>query len=217
MMKLFKLLSASALMLGAVTVSNAQDNASNSQSMAPSFGIKGGVNFATVNGDFDSPDSRTSFHAGVFGEFPVAEIFSIQVEALYSGQGFEFDTPSGFLGTDRQKVEYQLDYINVPVLAKFYLFEGFSIEAGPQFSFLVNEEIDSAPNDDAGDNNTDEAKTFEFGVAGGVTFQTSMGLFATARYTQGITDVLKERRFEGENVRNSINNGVFQLGIGYKF
>ncbi len=216
-MKLFKLLSASALMLGAVTVSNAQDNASNSQSMAPSVGVKGGVNFATVHGDVDSPDSRTSFHVGVFGEFPVAEIFSLQVEALYSGQGFEYTTPR-VLGFGGDKVEYQLDYINVPVLAKFYLFEGFSVEAGPQFSFLVNEEIDSAPNDDAGDLDTDEAKTFEFGVAGGLTFQTSMGLFATARYTQGLTDVLKERRgADGENTGNSINNGVFQLGIGYKF
>ena len=216
-MKLFKLLSVSALLIGAVATSNAQDNASNSQSMAPSFGVKGGVNFATVNGDFDSPDSRTSFHAGVFAEFPVAEIFSLQVEALYSGQGFEYTTPR-VLGFGGDKVEYQLDYINVPVLAKFYLFEGFSVEAGPQFSFLVNEEVDSDPTGDGGDTNTDEAKTFEFGVAGGVTFQTSMGLFATARYTQGLTDVLKERRdTNGDNVENSINNGVFQIGIGYKF
>ncbi|MXN89677.1 outer membrane beta-barrel protein [Flavobacterium sp. Sd200] len=216
-MKLFKLLSVSALLMGAVTVSNAQEDASNSSSMSPSFGVKGGVNFATVNGDFDSPDSRTSFHAGVFGEFPVAEIFSLQVEALYSGQGFEYTTPE-FLGVGGDKVEYQLDYINVPVLAKFYILEGLSVEAGPQFSFLVNEEIDSRPNDDAGDTDTDEAKTFEFGVAGGITFQTPMGLFATARYTQGLTDVLKERRgIDGENINNSINNGVFQIGIGFKF
>jgi hypothetical protein len=53
--------------------------------MACSFGVKGGVNLATINGDIDSPDSRTSFHAGVFAEFSVAQIFSIQVEALYSG------------------------------------------------------------------------------------------------------------------------------------
>jgi len=208
-MKLFKLLSASALMLGAVAVSNAQEDASNSDSMSPSFGVKGGVNFATVTGDdFDSPDSRTSFHVGVFGEFPIAEIFSIQVEALYSGQGFD----ANFNGPDGDKAEVQLDYISVPVLAKFYIVKGLSIEAGPQFSFLVNDEFDFNPNSDNGDinlgDNGVDTQTFEFGVAGGLTFQTEMGLFATARYNQGITDVIKD-----VNVKNS----VFQLGIGFKF
>ncbi|KGO92879.1 porin family protein [Flavobacterium subsaxonicum] len=206
-MKLFKLLSVGALMLGTVAVSNAQEDASNADSMAVSFGVKGGVNFATLNGDIESPDSRTSFHVGVLAEFPIAEIFSIQAEALYSGQGAEFD----FEGSDGDKAELQLDYINVPVLAKFYLFEGFSIEAGPQFSFLLNDEIDFNPNSNSGDSPTpfrDSLKTFEVGVAGGVTFQTAMGLFATARYNQGITDIADDI-----NVQNS----VFQLGVGYKF
>lgn len=205
-MKLLKLLTVGAFIMGA-TVATAQDNGSNSQSMAVSFGVKGGVNLATINGDIDSPDSRTSFHAGVFAEFPVAEIFSVQVEALYSGQGAQFD----FEGSDGDKAELQLDYINVPVLAKFYLFKGFSVEAGPQFSFLLNDEIDLNPNSNGGDSPTpfrDDLKTFEFGVAGGVTFQTDMGLFATARYIQGITDIADD-----VNVQNS----VFQIGIGYKF
>lgn len=199
-------------MLGAVTFTNAQDNASNMNSMAVSFGVKGGVNFATITGDdFDSPDSRTSFHVGALAEFPVAEIFSVQVEALYSGQGFESDIDGDLFGGDG-KIEYQLDYINVPVLAKFYLIEGLSIEAGPQFSFKVNEEIDINPNGDDGDfplDDTDyEAKDFEFGIAAGLTFQTDMGLFATGRYNLGVTDII-----EDSDARNS----VFQIGIGYKF
>jgi len=207
-MKLFKFLTAGALMFGAVSVTSAQEDASNSSSMSPSFGVKGGVNFATVSGDdFDSPDSRTSFHVGVFGEFPIAEIFSIQVEALYSGQGFESDIDGGVFGGNG-KVEYQLDYINVPVLAKFYIVEGLSLEAGPQFSFKVNEEIDTDANNDPGDFDLDEAESFEFGVSGGLSFQTSMGLFATARYNQGITDIIKDR---------DVKNSVFQLGIGFKF
>lgn len=204
-MKLFKLFSASALMLGAVAASNAQEDASNMDSMAISFGVKGGVNFATVTGnDVDSPDSRTSFHVGVVAEFPLADIFSIQAEALYSGQGFDFD----FEGPDGDKVELQLDYINVPVLAKVYVTKGLSIEAGPQFSFLVNEEVDLNPNSDDGDFDMDEAETFEFGVAAGLTFQTEMGLFATGRYNVGLTEIYKDV---------DAKNSVFQLGIGYKF
>lgn len=205
MMKLFKLFSVSALFIGAVAVSNAQEDASNKDSMALSFGVKGGVNFATVSGsDVDSPDSRTSFHVGLVGEMPIADIFSIQVEALYSGQGFEFD----FEGPDGDKAEFQLDYINVPVLAKVYVIKGLSIEAGPQFSFLINEEADLNPNSDDGDFNLDEAETFEFGVAAGLTFQTEMGLFATGRYNVGLTEIYQDI---------DAKNSVFQLGIGYKF
>lgn len=195
-----------------VAISASAQEADNTRSMSPSFGVKGGVNFATVNGDgFDSPDSRTSFHVGALAEFPLAEMFSVQVEALYSGQGFEYNYNLPIVGS--QTVEYQLDYINVPVLAKVYLFKGFSLEAGPQFSFLVNEEIDSAPNDNEGDTNTDNAKDFEFGFAGGVTFQTDMGLFATARYNQGVTEIFEDR----ENADNKASNSVFQIGIGFKF
>lgn len=209
MMKLFKLFTVSAFMLGTVAVSNAQDNnASNANSMDVSFGVKGGVNFATVTGDdFDSPDSRTSFHVGLLAEFPLNDMFSIQAEALYSGQGFESDVDGGIIGGDG-KVEYQLDYINVPVLAKVYVVEGLSLEVGPQFSFKVNEEIDSDPNDDPGDLDLDEAESFDFGLAGGLTFQTNMGLFATGRYTIGLTDIIQDV---------DAKNAVFQLGIGYKF
>jgi len=205
MKNLFRTLSVSALLL-AGAVGYAQDP-SNSD-MSPSFGVKGGVNFATVTGDdFDSPDSRTSFHAGVFAEFPLASIFSIQVEALYSGQGFKTDVNGGIFGGNG-KVEYQLDYINVPVLAKIYLIEGLSIEAGPQFSFKVNEEIDADANADGGDLDVNEAEDFDFGVAAGLTFQTKMGLFASGRYTLGVTDIIKDQ---------DVKNSVFQLGLGYKF
>jgi hypothetical protein len=208
-MKLFKFFTVSALVLGTVITAQAQEDASNADSMSASFGVKGGVNFATLNGDdIDSPDSRTSFHVGVFAELPVTSMFSVQAEALYSGQGAE----ANFSGSDGDKAELQLDYINVPVLAKFYIIEGLSIEAGPQFSFLVNDEFDFNPNSNDGDIDLEdspfEAKSFEFGVAGGLTFQTSMGLFATARYIQGVTDVYDDA---------DIKNSNFQLGIGFKF
>lgn len=204
MKRLIKLFSAGILMIGAITTTNAQS----SDALTPSFGIKGGVNFASITGDdFDSPDSRTSFHVGLLAEFPLTEMFSLQAEALYSGQGFESDVDGEIFGGEG-KVEYQLDYINVPVLAKVYILDGLSIEAGPQFGFKVNEEIDANANADDGDLNLDEAEDFDFGVAAGVTFETPMGLFATGRYTQGFTDIVNNR---------DVKNSVFQIGVGYKF
>lgn len=206
-MKLLKKITAGTMILATAITANAQE-ADNTRSMSPSFGVKGGVNFATITGnDFDSPDSRTSFHVGALAEFPIAEIFSVQVEALYSGQGFESDIDGSIFGGDG-KAEYQLDYINVPVLAKLYVTRGLSFEVGPQFSFKVNEEIDFDANGNNGDIDLNEAKDFEFGVAAGLTFQTDMGLFATGRYNYGLTEIIED---------TDAKNSVFQIGIGYKF
>lgn len=212
-MKSLKFLGAAAILFVGTTAM-AQDKVDNTADRSLSFGVKGGVNFATVTGgeNFNTPDSRTSFHVGLVGEMPVADIFSLQLEALYSGQGFQTD----IRGTDGDKAEWQLDYINVPVLAKFYIVKGLSVEAGPQFSFLVNEEFDYNPNSGDGDidpnNSAFDAKNFEFGVAGGLTFQTEFGLFATGRYNYGFTEIFKKESGFGD-----AHNSVFQIGVGYKF
>jgi hypothetical protein len=99
------------------------------------FGAKGGLNFTNMTSDgFDDNNSRTGFHLGLLAEIPLTERFSVQPEVLYSTQG----TEARRLGVTG---EYQLDYIQVPVIAKFYLIEGLALEVGPSFNFLVNEEV----------------------------------------------------------------------------
>lgn len=204
-MKSIKVLAAMVLALGATSFATAQTTTTTTTTSKPMrFGIKGGVNFATVTGDdFDSPDSRTNFHVGLVGEFPISEMFSIQPEVVYSGQGFKSD----FDGAGGDKIEYQLDYINVPVLAKIYIVPAFSIEVGPQFGFKVNEQIDTDPSSGGGGNDINEAKSFDFALAGGVTFQTD-GFFVYGRYNYGLTDVIEDA---------DVHNSVFQLGVGFKF
>ena len=204
-MKTMKFITAGIAMFAAVATSNAQDNkVDNTAGKTISFGVKGGVNFANVRGDdFDSPDTRTSFHVGALAEFPLTNMFSLQTEVLYSGEGFKTDIQTPL---SDGKLEYQIDYISVPVLAKIYVTEGLSFELGPQFNFKVNEQVDDSSV--SGGTEYDEAEDFEFGVAGGLTFQTSVGLFATGRYTYGLTDVIKDV---------DAKNSVFQIGVGYKF
>lgn len=204
-MKVSKIVAAGLFCMTAVNFATAQNEADNTMDKAVSFGVKGGVNFATVTGDdIDSPDSRTSFHVGAVVEFPLSDMFSIQAEALYSGKGFDFD----FEGPEGDNAELQLDYIDVPILAKVYITEGLSIEAGPQISFLVNEEVDINPNSDSGDADMDEAESIDFGLAAGLTFQTNMGIFATGRYNIGLTDIYSD---------TDVKHSVFQIGLGYKF
>ena len=169
---------------------------SQSNAQIVKFGLKAGPNFANVDGGPGgiNYNSRTSFHAGLAVEIHPVGNFAIQPELLYSSQGAEVD---GF-------GDFNLDYISVPVMAKYYILSDLlSLEVGPQFSFLVN---DAESVDELGD--TFENEKFDFAVAGGVGVNITKSFFAQARYTIGLTEVSKEAE---------ITNSVFQLSVGYMF
>lgn len=163
---------------------------SNAQSLK--FGIKAGANFANFSGDDIDSDNITSYHFGAIAELNFFKTFSIQPELLYSSQGAEVE------GFD----DINLDYLSVPVLAKFYIIPGkFSFDIGPQFSFLVNDNFEDF-------DDTIEKKDFDLAATGGFGVNIAFGVFAQARYTLGINDA-------AENV--DLKNNVFQLSVGYKF
>ncbi|MBT8319794.1 MAG: PorT family protein [Gramella sp.] len=171
------------------------------------FGVKGGVNFTNMTSDeFEDNKSRTGFHLGVLAEIPVSDRFSVQPEVLYSTQGTE-DEGSNFTN------EYQLDYIQVPVIAKFYLIDGLALEAGPSFNFLVEEEYNYESGILDIETDSELASTFEFGGAIGASYKFNNGFFLNGRYTQGFTDAFDSDSFD----EDAINNNGFQLGVGFQF
>jgi len=180
------------------------------------LGAKGGVNISNFSGDdIGDVKSRTSFHLGLVMEVPLSERFSIQPEVLYSGQGFtieDFDQDNVFDTDDN--IEYQLDYIQIPVILKAYLIGGLSVEAGPSFSFKVNEEIDYQPADDGGDIEIDEDdsafKTFDLGLAAGLSYKIGGHFFVSGRYNYGFTKILEDSDID-------IRNSVWQFGVGFMF
>lgn len=208
-----KLFLSTAVLLSSLTFMNAQ-----SDSKAVQLGIKGGINSSTISGDdIGDLDSRTSFNAGLVAEIPLLERISFQPEVLYSGQGFdiqEIDQDNVF-DTD-ENIEYQLDYIQVPLLLKVYLVKGLSVEAGPQFGFKINEEIDYQPNDNAGDIDIEDSnvKDFDTSVALGAAYKFDGGFFVSGRYNLGVTNIFEDGTiFENVDAKND----VWQFGIGFMF
>jgi len=165
------------------------------QAQGIDFGIKAGANFSNFNGDIDS-DGITNFHAGAVLELNVVPTFSVQAEGLFSSQGGEAVYEEG--GVVGVAEDLNLDYISVPVMAKFYILpDVLSVQAGPQFSFLVSEAEEAL-----------EANSFDMAAVGGVEVKVIAGLFAQARYTIGFTDVYDDI---------DAKNAVFQLSVGYMF
>lgn len=177
------------------------------QAQEVNFGIKGGVNIATVGTDADNEDfeSKTGFTIGGIAEIKFSETFAIQPELLYSQQGYNFKTES----TDS---DFEMNYINIPVMFKYFPIQGLSIEAGPQVGIFVGGE--SPDGDDMGD----RLKSVDFGVAAGLGYELPVGVFFNARYFIGLSDVAdvpdEEEAVFGES---SLNNYVFTLAVGYKF
>ena len=98
-------------------------------------GIKGGVNIANQSvdpSDLEPDNSRTGLALGGYVGIPVMPSFKIQPEALFMMKGDE-GSNGGVDGS------YKLNYVEVPVLAKF----GFlsqapahpSLFAGPSVAF----------------------------------------------------------------------------------
>ncbi|UZH55753.1 PorT family protein [Salinimicrobium tongyeongense] len=170
------------------------------------FGAKGGVNFSTFSGDgwsdFEDESARTAYHLGLVAEIPLSDRFSLQPEVLYSAQGYDIVEVE-----DGDDLEHKLDYVSVPVMAKFYVVRGLSLEAGPQFSFLADHEVGFGDNDmDVSDDNINK---FDLSLGLGASYKFN-NFFLYGRYNAGMTDIYD---IEGVEAKNS----VVQAGIGFLF
>jgi len=150
------------------------------------FGVKAGLNNTNFTGDADT-DAKTSFYFGGFADYAVSEKFHIQPEVLYSSEGASDD--------------WGISYLRIPIMAKYYVAESFSILAGPSIAFKV------ATEEDAVDELT---KSMDFGLGVGAAYDLENGLFFDARYNFGLQNISD---VDGVDIKNS----GFQVGLGYKF
>lgn len=189
---------------------NAQDEPSKGSDIT--FGLKGGLNFALITGDdTDNFDGKFGFHIGGVVEFPISEKFSIQPELLYSSQG---DKES----SEGMDIKYNLDYLNLPVMAKYYFSEGFSLEVGPQIGFLLSGEVKGGG---VSIDIKDLLKDIDFGLGFGLGYKLENGLNFSSRFNVGISNIVDNSgSLLGEQIdfEDSTNyNNVFQLSVGYFF
>jgi hypothetical protein len=156
---------------------------------AQKIGVKAGVNIATVTGkDVAEVKQMTSFYAGVYKEFAVVpELFFIQPELLYSVQGYKANDTN-----------YALGYMQIPVMARVYMFKTISLEAGPQVGYKVNDNLE----------NDDNINSFDASVAGGLGINFPVGLSVSARYVHGLTNIDKDL---------DVKHQVIQVGVSFKF
>ncbi|HTF22112.1 MAG TPA: porin family protein [Chryseolinea sp.] len=179
--KPIKLLSLFALVAMLVAVNG---NESSAQMRA---GIKGGLNVSNLYlDDIDDENARYGFNVGVYGQVFSTETFAIQPELMYSTRGAKAE----YGGLIDQTVKFNLNYLDLPVLAVFKLGDAAEIHVGPYVSYLLNSNISYSGDLGNGSDeiDRDNLKPFDFGVAGG--FGLNFGpMQVGARYNLGLTEI----------------------------
>ena len=162
-----------------------------SQAQLLKIGLKAGANYANIESSKLQTDAITNYHAGLVLNFKVSEKFSLQPEILYSTQGATYKNLV-------DEVKAELGYITVPVMAKIGLGKTFSLELGPQFSWLASKDVSFAT----------DVKELDFGVGGGLGVKLTDKIFLQGRYVVGMTEFSKTAEAK---------NSVGQLSLGYMF
>lgn len=164
------------------------------------LGVKAGANYDWLStGAASVYDLRpeVGYHAGLVAEFKFCDAFSIQPEALYSFSKYSFDGNGNTSGN-----EIEISEIAVPVIAKFYLVKGLSLELGPQASVIVKTKL-------TGEDAEANFRKYNIAAATGLAYDFNMGAFIQARYTYNFLDL--------QHAANGNNRFGIQASVGYKF
>lgn len=165
------------------------------------IGTKIGLNSYNISNDSGSEfDSKIGIHAGILGHIHLggtSSQFALQPELHYSMQGAKLGDTN-----------FNIDYLNVPVLLQYMFDNGFRVQAGPQLGLLVRAKQENSNNSI---DIKDSFKSIDVGLSFGVSYihvPTSFGI--DARYNMGINDIT-------ENTSIQSNSRGLQVGIFYLF
>jgi len=190
------------------------------------IGVMAGANYGKGSSDPTSPDVtfeyRTGWLAGAFLGIQVNDVFSIEPQALYSSKGSKV---KGAGSASSVEGTIKINYIEVPVLAKFWIPSSGSqvrpfVFAGPEGEFKVSCTVEGAAF--GGSSSTDCDKTSEinlkstsFGVTGGGGLEFKMNGHAArfdARYTYGLTNI--NETSASDNTKVKLRTFAVTAGVG---
>jgi opacity protein-like surface antigen len=147
------------------------------------FGVKAGYTSSNFTGDWIG-DATTGFYLGGLVDFSVSEKFHVQPELLYSMEGAK---------------DAKLNFLRIPIMAKYYVMDGLSLQAGPELALKAG-----------GDDIKDSVKSMDYGLGFGAGYELSSGLMFDARYNLGMNNI-----YDGTGA--TLKTVSINIGLGYRF
>lgn len=175
------------------------------QAQGVRLGAKLGANLNKVSGKSFSEEFDLSYHVGGFVEIDLNKKWGLQPE-VYFNQATATRT-SGFnsiySANPNANTDIKLNYLSIPILLRYNLGNVVTLQAGPQFSVLMNNDRTLLQN------GAEAFKTGDFAMAGGVTVNLKM-LRVYGRYNIGLSNI------NDIDDRDEWKNQQLQLGLGLR-
>jgi hypothetical protein len=169
------------------------------------LGIKGGANITKIDGQAFRDEFRYGYHLGGFAEIGFGGKLGIQPEVLFSQYQSRVD--SSFAHIYQNAVDFsnykdvKLNYLSMPLLLSYKLGSLLSLQAGPQYSILIDQ------NKNLVQNGKDAFKSGDFSMVGGATIHISK-IRLVGRYVVGLSNV------SDIGDQGKWKNQGFQLSLG---
>lgn len=168
-----------------------------------SMGIKAGADINKLDGAEFKDGFSFGYQAGAFAQIKLSKKLSIQPEVLFSQVNIDTSNKFSDVYEFDNLSEVQLKYLKIPLLLNYSPSKLLTIQAGPQFGILIDQNINLI-------NNGKEAfRTGDFSVLAGA--QLNLGGFHIyGRYGIGLSnlnDLDNRDRWRNQNI---------QLGVGVK-
>ena len=151
--------------------------------------------------DADDADPRIGLAAGAEFEYGLTDNIGLSAGVLYSMQGFK-TTEEGVDCT------WKLDFLNVPILANFYVAKGFAVKLGVQPGFKLSSKAKFKGSGASKEVEVEDGvKSVDLSIPVGLSYQYQNIVF-DARYNWGVTKIVDDV---------DSKHSVFQITVGYKF
>lgn len=177
---------------------------------AQSFGMKGGLNAATIK--FSSKEYKAStligFHGGVFGQYRFSDALSVQADLLYSKEGAKSThIPSGKKYTDAET------FLQIPLMIQYFPTTDFYLSSGPQIGIPLSiKETDESTGAVEDLKKHYKGTDLRWAFACGYQFAQEPGFGVNARYSFSVPS------FNRVSVNgSSVKNRLFEIGLFYTF
>jgi len=180
-------------------------------------GVKAGMNVSNLyqGENVTDENARIGFNGGFYGQILSSEVFAIQPELLFSTKGNRTDYTGLVIN---QTVRFNLNYIDLPVLAVFKLGPSAEIHAGAYGSYLLGANIDYEGNVANGvdELDRDHFKSYDWGLVGG--FGLNFGAAQIgARYNLGLVELADSNAARNQlgNSKNSVAQLYLALDLNH--
>lgn len=161
---------------------------------------KVGVNIANIT-EAVGADPRIGLAAGAEFEYGITDNIGLSAGVLYSMQGAK---------ASEESVDYtlKLDYLNVPILANFYVAKGLALKLGVQPGFKLSSKVKGEASGVTAELEVEDGvKSVDLSIPVGLSYQYQNIVF-DARYNWGVTKIVDDA---------DSKHSVFQITVGYKF